>query len=59
MTTWVLILSLAAGYGASVNSVPGFASQAVCSQAGEQWKGNLSLGTGTKASFVCVNTQAQ
>lgn len=57
MATWVLIVSLAAGYGASVNSVPGFTSQAICQTAGEQWKGGLALGAGTKASFVCVNTQ--
>lgn len=57
MATWVLIVSLAAGYGASVNSVPGFVSLEVCQKAGEQWKGNLSLGAGTKASFTCVSTQ--
>lgn len=57
MATWVLILSLAAGYGAAVNSVPGFASQVICQTAGEQWKSGLSLGAGTKASFTCVNTQ--
>lgn len=56
MGTWILIVSLAAGYGASVNSVPGFASQAICQEAGTQWKGNLSLGLGTKGSFVCVAT---
>lgn len=57
MATWVLILSLSAGYGVSVNSVPSFATQAICQAAGAQWKGSLNVPMGTKASFVCVNTQ--
>lgn len=57
MTTFVLILTIMAGYGNSVTSVPGFESDAACQAAGQEWTQSAKSNKGSSGatvSFVCV-----
>jgi hypothetical protein len=58
MTTWVLILTIVFGDGASSSSIPGFKSKASCQKAGREWitqtGKNDYLDSQDNLTFVCV-----
>ena len=62
INAWVLIIGLAGGYGDSIATIPGFANQDECRQAGQAWldkvgslPNELEMWDGRRpAKFMCL-----